>query len=388
MSATSVNDISEFCESSSPPPRKARDATPNTPNTTPRRLTNVFLITGSSGFIGQRLAESLLKFSCTVVGLDIKPMPERLRKYVAYDHIQKDITSEDLCDELMYNFDDFPFNAVIHLAGLISVSDSQREQTQYLKTNVEGTQNILDFVVAHRKYHQVNTKFIFASSAAVYDTTDLVKCQALKETDTLKQVSVYGQTKREGECLIDEYVDNYAIEAVSFRFFNVAGGLEVHDPPLHLIPIALAKCRRGESITIFGKSHKTLDGSCVRDFFHVKDLIRAIEIAIVKWDIIAEYALNENTEIEGFHRIYNLGSGRGGNTVLQVCRAIVLKLHNYPDLTDSEEFGSLKFAAPRACDPAVLLADCTRIKTELNWEANFTIEDIIKDCIIETFGPP
>lgn len=351
----------------------------------------IYLVTGSSGFIGQRMCHYLTKQGHYVFGIDIRDNP--LRASDRHRHIKMNLALDDTVEKLQNFFKYVNFATVIHLAGLICVSEGEKKKELYWEYNVKATNNILDFIMLQSKRQGSSVKLIFASSAAVYDVSDIDndikagKSLALLETSKLGPVSHYGANKLECEELIEKYSKD-GLEAVIVRFFNVAGGQEIHFPSIHLIPIIVEKIDGDEPITIFGNQHSTPDGTCIRDFFHVTDLILAIEKIMINWNQIAEYALGASDDIEykgnGFYRVYNLGSGKG-HSVLEVCRKAIQisrQLLNEPTKA-GERLGTLNFVDARQCDPPVLLADVSRAYTELNWTSKLSLADIIQDTVLE-----
>ena len=212
------------------------------------------LITGNSGYIGSHLSK-MLEDSYEVYGLDINlPQTDKLKDWY---HI--DVRSSFILD--------IEFDAVIHLAALVNVSESQQYPTTYYDTNLIGTMNVLN---------GVKTKnFIFASTGAA------AECK-----------SAYAITKRAAENVIDEMASVYTI----FRFYNVIGNDGFAPTNPDGLMYNLLKAKETGEITIFGNDYSTIDGTCVRDYVHVEDIARAHSLAIYH-DIPAG--------------VYNLGSNNG-----------------------------------------------------------------------------
>ena len=251
-----------------------------------------FFVTGSSGFVGSRLIKQLLSVGNKVWGLDILPSPlDADIKYNNYHHSVTDLTSPEAEKEIAKLLRDNKIQMVIHLASLIKVGEGEKQPDRYKDVNIKGTEIVLKAMrTAGLK------KIIFASSAAVYQSPSVSTNQenrlisteemleySLKETDPLGPVSVYGRTKLVAEELIQQYIKSNKFEGIAFRFFNVSGGKEIHQPSVHLIPIIIDKLIQGEPVKIFGKNYSTSDGTCYRDYFHVNDLNKAILRAIQKW---------------------------------------------------------------------------------------------------------
>lgn len=369
-----------------------------------------FFITGSSGFVGSRLIKQLLSKGNKVWGLDVLPSPldDKDTKYNNYQHSVIDLTSPEAEKEIAKLLDENKIQMVIHLASLIKVGEGEKQPERYKNVNIKGTEIILKAMkVTGLK------KIIFASSAAVYQSptvpynqekrlisTEEMLEYSLEETDPLGPVSVYGRTKLVAEELIQQYIKSNKFEGIAFRFFNVSGGKEIHQPSVHLIPIIIDKLIQGEPVKIFGKNYSTSDGTCYRDYFHVNDLNRAILRAIQKWFQIFNPSENvrhflsfgnsgnlsprkgtiKEGEIPGW-KVYNLGQGVG-YTVLQVFRQVSNQYSEKYGFSKNDT-GSMIFAPRRQGDPPILLANCEKIKRELGWVAESKLRGIITDTLEE-----
>ena len=206
------------------------------------------LITGVTGYIGSHLAKVLYEAGHHIVGLDTE-----LRKHNdvgRYCHriLIKDVTKH-VCDE--------DYDVIVHLAGLIQVEESVAHPTKYYSTNLGGTVNML------RQNVNGEPHFIFASTAGAFDAQ-----------------SPYARSKLAAEDVIKEKSKNYTI----FRFFNVAGSDGMHRQvgrASHLIRIAAETAAgKRDYMSIYGEDYDTPDGSCVRDYIHVVDLVNAIRDTI------------------------------------------------------------------------------------------------------------
>ena len=373
------------------------------------KLTQRFLVTGSSGFVGSRLVKQLLSQGDQIWGLDILPSPFSDGESDHYHHFEINLTSQDAEKEIAKLLDENQIQMVIHLASLIKVGEGEKQPDRYKQVNIKGTEVIL------KAMKTVGLKkIIFASSAAVYKSpvitptngknklisSKMILKHSLKETDTLEPVSVYGQTKLIAEKLIRQYVKSDQFEGIAFRFFNVSGGKEIHHPSVHLIPIIIDKLIQGEPVQIFGKNYPTSDGTCYRDYFHVEDLVRAILRAIQKWNQVIHpnenirhllsfgngtiNVINEdspNFEIPGW-KVYNLGQGVG-YTVLQVFKQVSKQYSDQHESSKSGDFGSMVFAPRRSGDPPILLANCEKAEREFGWKTQSGLEQIIADTLKE-----
>ena len=399
------------------------------------------LITGACGFIGSRLFARLTKDGYEVYGLDTVWRAERL----PLDRfIDLDLTEEYAVVCLQKMLIDHKINVVIHLAALIQVGESQEKPDLYRQHNVEATRSVLEAM----RLAGVR-RLIFSSTAAVYRAPDLsprdhqvdrdrprvrnrrssspyrplvrpsdtIRSKALKESDTLAPVSVYGKTKLEAERLIKSYVDDHGFQAFIFRFFNVGGGKEIYKPSIHLVPILVERIFKGKTVQIFGKDYPTRDGTCYRDYLHVDDLVDAVRSLLELWDKLvtnfgtsAPHRIDDQTaaedneegekkeEKEGekeeekeeekkekqgendrIFRVYNLGMGIC-YSVLQVYHQVMSHyLTDYDDI--SADHRRFTFAPRREGDPPVLVADPSRACEELYWHTTRDLDKIISDTI-------
>jgi UDP-glucose 4-epimerase len=244
--------------------------------------------------------------------------------------------------------------AVFHFAAKSLVGESVEKPDLYFDVNVTGTRNLLA-EMAKAKI----AKLVFSSTAATYGEPDVIP---ITESATTKPTSPYGETKLAVDQMISEEAKS-GLAAISLRYFNVAGALETdsgwlaerHNPETHLIP-NLLRSTVEKPLKIFGADWQTKDGTCIRDYIHVVDLIDA--------HILALESLNS-----GEHKIINLGSG-GGYSVAEVVSAA------------SKVLGRLipvEVGARRSGDPAILIADISLAAKVLNWKPKHDIESMVRD---------
>jgi UDP-glucose 4-epimerase len=207
-------------------------------------------------------------------------------------------------------------------------------------------------------------KIIFSSTAAVYGGA---KTQPITENSELSAVNPYGQSKIKCEEEISRRVTE-GLSAITFRYFNVAGSyknvldklfFEHHKNESHLIPKILNKLSKSDkevNVEIYGNKWQTPDGSCIRDYLHIKDLAHAHLLAL-------------NKLTKGEHQIINLGSGTGYSVfevIDQIDKSVRVKLNR-------------NICPSRSGDPAVLLADVSRAKEKLGWQPKLGLSEIILD---------
>jgi UDP-glucose 4-epimerase len=231
----------------------------------------------------------------------------------------------------------------------------------YYKNNIVSLINLLEYC----KLKNIEN-FMFASTAAVYST---ISETGYSETDSegSNPISVYGKTKLMGEQILQDYALAYGIKGYIFRFFNVAGGSELnHGQPIHLIPVIINNLIQKKDLYIFGSDYKTRDGTCLRDYIHVKDICSAFKLAI-------KHGFDHSS-----FKIYNLGSNQG-YTVREIIYKIIeiyRKINNFTYSINIIESNR------RPGDFDVLLANSNKANLELNWTPEFTLDEIITDTIL------
>jgi UDP-glucose 4-epimerase len=247
------------------------------------------------------------------------------------------------------------FDAVVHFAALALVGESVRNPERYYRTNVGGTLNLLEAMVAAG----VN-RLVFSSTCAVYGQPDEVP---ISEQAPPRPVNAYGASKLAVDLTIRDFCVAHGLGAVSLRYFNVAGASghlgEDHQPETHLIPNILRAAMGLEPyVQIFGTDYATPDGTAIRDYIHIDDLSTAHLLAL-------------DGARAGEHRIFNLGNGNGFSVreVIAAAQAVA-----------GREI-STREADRRPGDPPMLVAASQKIRAELGWEAEKTgLEQIVADA--------
>ena len=247
--------------------------------------------------------------------------------------------------------------AVIHFAASAYVGESVTNPFKYYQNNVGGTLSLLEAMRS-----QNMDKIVFSSTCATYGMPDL---KVISEQCPQQPINAYGQSKLMIEKILGDLATQGQLKQICLRYFNAAGDDkdgqigERHDPETHLIPLAIRSAFGGSELKVFGTDFATPDGTAVRDYIHVEDLGRAHILAV-------EYLLSG-----GPSDCINLGTGQG-HSVRQIISS--LKELGVPVRTIDD--------ARRAGDPAYLVADCSKAKAILNWQAHYNnIEDILKTAI-------
>lgn len=310
------------------------------------------LVTGGAGYVGSHMVRTLGRQGHDLVVYDDLSSGHR-DAVLSGRLIEADLTDHETLDEI---FKAERFDAVIHFAAFIAVEESVKNPLKYYRNNFSNTLNVLETCM---KY-QVK-RFIFSSTAAVYGIPD--KCPVTEEAP-LRPINPYGFSKMMVEQTLKDLAGVSDFRYISLRYFNVAGA----DPQstigqryreaTHLITLALRTALGSrEHLNIFGTDYDTPDGTCMRDYIHVDDLIDAHILAL---DYLAG---------GGKSRVFNCGYGRG-YTVREV--VYVVKKVTGTDFRVRETIR-------RDGDPPVLIADSSAIKKELGWKPAYDdLEFIIK----------
>ena len=243
------------------------------------------------------------------------------------------------------------FDAVMHFAAFIEAGESMKNPPLFYQNNLMNSVNLIDAATKTGI-----KKFVLSSTAAVYQSND----EPLNEESPLGPVNVYGHTKLMIEEVLEFYRDIHGLNYAALRYFNAAGALpdmgEAHQPESHLIPLVLqVPLGQRENIKIFGTDYPTPDGTCIRDYIHIIDLVSA--------HLLALEALEKEAKL-----VYNLGNGVGYSVREVIDTAREVTGHPIP----AEETPRRPGDSPR------LVASSKKIRTELGWKPEIpALADII-----------
>jgi UDP-glucose 4-epimerase len=296
------------------------------------------LVTGGAGYIGSVAVAVLLERGHDVVVLD--NIERGHRNAVAPDAhlVPCDLRDREATRDAVRGAN---ADAMLHFAALHLVPESLQKPDDYYRTNVVGGINVLDAV----KEAGI-ARFVFSSTAAVYGAPESLP---IMEDSAPRPITPYGHSKLMVEQIVRDYSERYGFSHAIFRYFNVAGAKgtlgEDHRPETHIIPLAIeALMGKRPAFTVFGTDYPTEDGTAVRDYVHVVDLVEAHILALEKLD----------TSLG----VMNLGT-RNGFSVSQMVQAV-------EEATDKKL--PLEYGPRRAGDPPALIADSTKARTVLGWE--------------------
>lgn len=298
------------------------------------------LVTGGAGYIGSACARRLLAAGHTVTVYDALLTGHRAAVAAEAKFIEADLANSAVLGRTLT---DGHFDAVMHFAAFIEAGESMQDPGKYFRNNV--TNSIALIEAAHVAGIG---RFVFSSSAAVYASSD----DPLSEELPLGPSNVYGQTKLMIEEVLNWYRRVHGLRYAALRYFNAAGanaaGGENHPGESHLIPLVLqAALGLRPDAKIFGADYPTPDGTAVRDYVHIDDLISAHLLAL---DALGKSGSNRPL-------VYNLGNGAGYSVkqVIEVAREVTGK--PIP----------AEITPRRPGDPARLVASSERIRRELGW---------------------
>ena len=311
------------------------------------------LVTGGAGYIGSHVVRGLAEAGHTPVILDdLRKAHERRSDSFPLERV----AVEDVA-ALSGVFAKHRPDAVVHLAGYVSVAESVARPDLYWENNLAAAAGLL--IVCARWPVRA---FLFSSTAAVYGNTEL---SPIPEDAPLAPTSPYGASKLAFERLLHASASALGLRSAALRYFNAAGAHpgwsvgEEHDPEEHLIPRVVGALLDGQPVQVNGDDYPTRDGTCVRDFIHVTDLAKAHVLVLEAAELPSGLSLN-------------CGTGRG-TSVLEVIEAVGRAVGAAP---------RIDFRPRRPGDPASLVADPAALRRHVAWEPiHSDIAEIVSSAI-------
>jgi UDP-glucose 4-epimerase len=311
---------------------------------------NIF-VTGGAGYIGSATAEALLKAGHSVTVYDSLVTGHRGAVPKGANFIRASLEdSRTLSKALLTG----KFEALMHFAAFIEAGESMKSPGRFYNNNFVNSLSLME--IAARADVR---RFVLSSTAAVYQSSD----QPLTEDSALGPTNVYGHTKLMTEQALDWYRQIHGLHFAALRYFNACGASpgrgEAHRPESHLIPRVLQiALGQAEAATVYGIDYPTPDGTCIRDYIHISDLVSA--------HLLALGALEKSERL-----VYNVGSGKGFSVreVIETARKVTG--HAIPAVE----------APRRPGDSARLVASSERIRRELGWNPGHdNLQDIISSA--------
>lgn len=308
-------------------------------------MSDHILVTGGAGYIGSHVCKALAKAGFIPIVYD------NLSTGHAYAVKWGPFVEGDLADsaKLKETIESFKPKAVLHFAAKALVVESVLDPALYYANNLAGTLSLLN---AMKECSLFN--LIFSSSCAIYGTPQF---NPITEENPQSPINAYGRTKWFSEQIMADWEAAYGLKTITLRYFNAAGAdLETqigedHFPETHLIPsIIQTALGLKEEVVVFGTDFPTRDGSAVRDYVHVQDLADAHVLCL-------KYLLTNQKSAA-----FNLGTGKGAS-VLEIIDAVkTFCAKSFPIRLENKRLG----------EPAMLTADCRKIKEMLGWAPRFS----------------
>lgn len=295
-------------------------------------------ITGGAGYIGSATAEALIRAGHEVTVYDSLVTGHKEAVPQGATFVQADLSDSHALAEALTRQ---TFDAVMHFAAFIEAGESMKDPGRFYQNNFTNSLKLMETAVRAGV-----KRFVLSSTAAVYQSSD----EPLTEDSPLGPTNVYGHTKLLTEQTLEWYRKIHGLHYAALRYFNACGALpnrgEAHQPESHLIPLVLqVPLGRRDSANIYGTDYPTRDGTCIRDYIHIADLVSA--------HLLALEALGERDSL-----IYNLGSGTGYSVREVIDTARRVTGHPIP----------VNELPRRPGDSARLVASSEKIRRELGWE--------------------
>jgi len=312
------------------------------------------LVTGGAGYIGSHACKALKRAGHTPVTYDnLSTGWAEAVKFGPFE--QGDLLDRARLDQV---FAQYRPDAVMHFAALSQVGESMSNPGKYWLNNACGSLNLIEAAVAAGCLN-----IVFSSTCATYGEQDNV---VLDENSVQLPINAYGASKRAIEDMLRDFGASHGLNAVIFRYFNVAGADEeaevgeFHQPETHLIPLILdAIAGKRDALTVFGTDYDTPDGTCIRDYVHVMDLVEAHVLGL-DWLVAGKGP-----------RVFNLGTG-SGFSVREVMDVAAQVTGRPVPCTEGPR---------RAGDCTKLVSGSVRARDELGWRPDrSTLEQMIADA--------
>jgi UDP-glucose 4-epimerase len=297
---------------------------------------NIF-VTGGAGYIGSATAEALLNAGHSVTVYDSLVSGHRGAVPAGARFLHADLADAETLQSALTGE---KFDAVMHFAAFIEAGESMKDPGKFFHNNLVNSLHLIETAVEAGV-----GRFVLSSTAAVYQSSD----EPLTEESPLGPTNVYGQTKLMIEQALEWYRKIHGLHFAALRYFNACGALpgrgEAHRPESHIIPRVLSvPLGKLKEINVNGRDYPTPDGTCIRDYIHIADLVSA--------HLLALEALASRERL-----VYNVGSGSGYSVREVIEMARVVTEHDIPAVESPRRTG----------DPARLVASSEKIRRELGW---------------------
>lgn len=322
------------------------------------------LVTGGLGYIGSHTVVELQEAGYDVSIIDnlSNSTIDVLDGITKISNTRPHFTELDIRDKMglsTYFNSRSDIDGIIHFAASKAVGESVEKPLFYYENNI----STLIYLLQNCKKHNID-HFIFSSSCTVYGEPDMLPIT--EDAPVKLAISPYGNTKQISEEIIQDLCNISTLKSIALRYFNPIGAhssAEIGELPLgipqNLVPfITQTAAGIREQLSVFGDDYNTPDGSCIRDYIHVVDLAKAHVIALKRI---------MNMEESGRFEIFNIGTGHG-SSVLEV-------IHAFEKVTGQKI--NYKIVDRRPGDVTSVYADTKKANLELNWKAQFSLEDAL-----------
>lgn len=309
------------------------------------------LVTGGAGYIGSATAQALVNAGHSVTVYDSLVTGHRQAVPDGATFVEADLSDSHA---LAKTLTDQIYDAIMHFSASIEAGESMKDPGRFYHNNLTNSLTLMETAV------RADVKrFVLSSTAAVFQSSN----EPLHEDSPLGPTNVYGHTKLMIEQALDWYRQIHGLHFAALRYFNASGALpgrgEAHQPESHLIPLVLrVPLGQRETVQIYGTDYPTPDGTCIRDYIHIADLVSA--------HLLALDGLGERDRL-----VFNLGSGNGYSVreVIETARRVT----GHP-IPASE-------LPRRPGDSARLVASSEKIKRELGWKPEHdNLQEIISSA--------
>lgn len=315
----------------------------------------MILVLGGAGYIGSHAVKELLDKGYPVLVIDNLSTGHRGFLDERAIFIEGNIGDFTLLEHI---FTQYKIKAVMHFAASCIVSNSMFNPLEYYENNVSHSFVLLKAMIKHNV-----KKIIFSSTCAIYG---LSESEFLVEESPTFPINPYGRSKLMVEQMIQDCFKTYGLDYIILRYFNVAGADftgeigEYHNPETHLIPnILFHLLGKSKHLSVFGDDFNTFDGTSIRDYIHVLDLVEAHILSLQK--------LLHSSPVG---KVYNVGNHKGYSVkqIIEQCERLTMKKAN------------VVYERRRDGDPPYLVASAQKIHEELGWVPKYSLEDMIRSA--------
>lgn len=311
----------------------------------------MILVLGGAGYIGCHAVKELLDKGYNILVLDNLSTGHLYLLDSRAIFVEGNVGDSAMLENI---FTQYKIEAVIHFAASCIVGESVFNPLTYYENNVMNSFVLLKAMIKHNV-----KKIIFSSTCATYGLSEII----LDEESPTSPINPYGRSKLMVEQMIQDCFKTYGLDYIILRYFNVAGADfsgkfgELHNPETHLIPnILMHLLGKSKHVSVFGNDFRTVDGTCIRDYIHVLDLVDAHILA-----------LQNLLTASSIGKVYNVGTNKGYsvNQIIKECERITQKKAN------------VVYEQRREGDPPSLVASAKKINKELGWIPKYSLEEMI-----------